>query len=269
MKTNRPELPTQAAPKASPRQAADCGLPIRRQGVAGLPASIVNRQSSIVNDSAFTLIELLTVIAVMAVLAALTLVVAGPIAKTKYRSVATAEMNQIENAMEDYKAKYGVYPPSNANPAAAYALPQTSADFPQLYYELSGTAINGAGNYVTLDGAAQITPAQVQAAFGVGGFINCTKGGGDDATPARNFLPGLKQNRIAQAQNVNLLVTSVNGPDPGYQPLGVANANPSRYVYPGTNNPNSYDLYVVLVISGKTNLICNWNKSFILNHPMP
>ena len=100
-----------------------------------------------------------------------------------------------------------------------------------------------------------------------------TKGNGDDATPAKNFLPSLKANRIAHVQNagvsISLLVTSVNGPDPQYQPLGVANANPFRYVYPGVNNPNSYDLYVVLVISGQTNLICNWSKSVILNHPMP
>ncbi len=252
---------------------------LRGTPIANHDASSVNRKSQIVNASAFTLIELLTVIAVMGVLAALLLPVVGGIARTKYRNIATAEMNQIENALEDFKAKYGVYPPSNANPTGTYAQPQTNADFPQLYYELSGVTNNGTV-YKTLDGAAQIqnnnTPpnTDVQKAFGVGGFINCcSQAGGDDATPARNFLPGLKQNRIATVQDNNVwitnLVTTVNGPDPGYMPLGVANVNPFRYVYPGVNNPNSYDLYVVLRISGQTNLICNWSKSVILNHPMP
>jgi len=216
--------------------------------------------------SAFTLIELLTVIAVMGTLAALTLVVVGGIAKTKYRSIATAEMHQIENALEDYKAKYGVYPPSNANVGGI--------TLPQLYYELSGVAINfSTGNFVTLDGSSQIQTNLVQTAFGVGGFINCSKGSGDDATPAKNYLPGLRANRFATVLDrgiwITNLVTSVNGPDAQYMPLGVVNVNPFRYMYPGTNNPNSYDLYVEIRISGQTNLICNWSKTVGLNTTLP
>jgi hypothetical protein len=36
--------------------------------------------------------------------------------------------------------------------------------------------------------------------------------------------------------------------------------NPFRYVYPGTNNPSSYDLWIDLSISGKTNRISNWTR---------
>lgn len=248
---------------------AECGLQNEN-----MPAGAVFRtpNSARRTDSAFTLIELLTVIAVMATLAALTLVVVGSIAKTKYRSVATAELHQIENALEDYKAKYGVYPPSNANIPGTYASPQTNADFPPLYYELSGVGNNGTA-FTNLEGTAQIKMTDVQTAFGVGGFINCSKGGGDDAVPARNFLPGLKANRIATVLDNNVwitnLVTSVNGPDAQYMPLGVANVNPFRYVYPGINNPNSYDLYVEIRISGQTNLICNWSKAVLYNTSLP
>ena len=34
-------------------------------------------------------------------------------------------------------------------------------------------------------------------------------------------------------------------------------------------NPNSYDLWIQLVISGKTNLICNWNSTVQFNQPFP
>ncbi len=40
--------------------------------------------------------------------------------------------------------------------------------------------------------------------------------------------------------------------------------NPFRYIYPGTNNPTSYDLWIDLRISGKTNLICNWSHAPII-----
>jgi len=63
----------------------------------------------------------------------------------------------------------------------------------------------------------------------------------------------------------------VGGPDASYMPLGpgTAGINPFRSVYPGINHPESYDLYVQLVISGKTNLICNWTKQVIINSPLP
>ena len=243
---------------------AESGLPHEN-----MPAGAALRaaNSALRTASAFTLIELLTVIAVMAVLAGLTLVVVGGIAKTKYRNVATAELHQIENALEDYKAKYGVYPPSNANANGML--------WPQLYYELSGVAKNGAGTaYTNLQGGAQINTSDVPTAFGVGGFNNCSQLGGDDSVPARNYLLGLNANRMGSVQVngvwITNLVTSVNGPDAQYMPLGVANVNPFRYVYPGTNNPNSYDLYVEIRISGQTNLICNWgNKPFTLNTSLP
>ena len=220
----------------------------------------------------FTLIELLVVIAIMAIIAGFTLVVVSGIKKTEYISMATGELKQIETALESYKAKYGVYPPSNANPTGTYAAPLTNSLYPQLYYELGGVSHNGTF-YTTLDGASQIQNANVQAAFGVGGFVNCSRGGGDEAAPAQAVLSGLRQNQFASVTDngvtVNLIVTAVRGPDLSYKPLGVQDVNPFRYVYPGVNNPNSYDLWVQLVIKGKTNLICNWSTTVIINSPLP
>ena len=109
----------------------------------------------------------------------------------------------------------------------------------------------------------------VYKAYGVGGFINCSKGSGEDALVAQNFLSGLSSREINNFVTNNgvqttMLVTSVGGPDVGYKPLGASGLNPFRYNYPGTNNPTSYDLWIDLRISGKTNRICNWNHAPII-----
>jgi len=217
---------------------------------------------------AFTLIELLVVISIIGILAGLTFPVMKAVKINQYRKAARAELGQIETALDNYKAKYGSYPPGNPNSAVVH----------QLYYELSGTtmtAIGGVNYFVTLDGSAQILVSAVNPAFGVGGFVNCTKPGGDEeSAKAKNFLPGLKPNRIGTSLtngvSVANLITSVKGPDANYVPIaGAPDVNPFRYTYPGTHNPNSYDLWVQLVISGKTNLICNWSKQVQLNSPLP
>ena len=57
---------------------------------------------------------------------------------------------------------------------------------------------------------------------------------------------------------------------PTYPPFGgLPDVNPFRYLYPGTNNPSSYDLWVQLKISGKMYLICNWSTTPIVNSPLP
>jgi prepilin-type N-terminal cleavage/methylation domain-containing protein len=236
--------------------------------------TIENRKSKIESTRAFTLTELLIVIAIMVTLAGFAIVGIGAVKKVQYKHVARAELEVIQTALENYKAKYGFYPPGNVND------PMMS----QLYYELSGTVyttVNGKDCFRTLDGVSVITTNAVFEAFGVGGFINCSKGGGEDAISAKNFLPGLKQKQVGYAVTnaswiaipnaplTDILVTSVGGPDNNYQPLGRLDLNPIRYVYPGTNNPNSYDLWVQLVIGGKTNLICNWSRQVIINSPLP
>jgi prepilin-type N-terminal cleavage/methylation domain-containing protein len=215
--------------------------------------TLPHHASRITHQRGFTLIELLVVISIMALIAAMIFPVAGAVSKLKYVHTAKAELNQIKSALEDYKAKYGVYPPGTVNCAENV-----------LYYEFSGVTHNtGAATYTTLDGACTISEVNYSAAFGVGGIINCTKGGAEDGTTAKNYLPSLKQNRIGASTAlggvpVTNLISSVHGLDPAYQPLGVSDAYPFCYAYPGTNNPSSYDLWIDLKISGKTNRICNW-----------
>jgi prepilin-type N-terminal cleavage/methylation domain-containing protein len=251
-------------------------------GAASDAGSIRNSQFAIRKFPAFTLIELLVVISIIAVLAAFTIPVYHTVARKKILDRTRGEMEQVATAIDSYKTAYGFYPPSNQYYNSANSTTWNDALYNPLYFELLGTTnsnpINpGTGTYYTLDGSAKINANNLAAVLGVSGFINSTKPGtGEDAPPARNFLPGLTPNRIgvgitngADATNpVALLLAAVGGPDPGYQPLGPG-LNPWRYVSPGINNPNSYDLWVQLVISGRTNLICNWNKNVQLNSPLP
>ena len=214
--------------------------------------------------AAFTLIELLVVISIIGVLSGF--IIGGlKAAKTfQYKKTVTAELKFIENAIESYKTKYGSYPPDNQHPIIAGSPGYDPYIYNQLYYELSGVTLAG-GSYTTLDGAATITAVDYNTAFGVGGIVNVTQGGGEDKIAAKNFLVNLSSKQIntyisnKAIANTTVLITSVRGPDISYQPFGVPDVNPFHYnsSHP-TNNPNSYDLWVDLVINGKTNRFSNW-----------
>ena len=75
-----------------------------------LPSSFVIRHSSFRAPRAFTLIELLIVMAIIIVLAGLILATANYVQKKGYRSRAEAEIAAISAALENYKADNGVYP---------------------------------------------------------------------------------------------------------------------------------------------------------------
>lgn len=75
----------------------------------------------------FTLVELLVVIAIIGVLVGMLAVGIGPVLTRVHEGAVTAEMGQIELAIESFKNKHGFYPPNfNANGginAAADMLP--------------------------------------------------------------------------------------------------------------------------------------------------
>jgi prepilin-type N-terminal cleavage/methylation domain-containing protein len=203
---------------------------------------------------AFTLIELLVVIAVISLLAAMIFPITKAVNRNKIRTRAKGELIRLETVIEAYKSKLGVYPPSGTNNPAINPL----------YYELVGTTLSGA-NYSTLDGSAQITAVTVPTVFGpaVGGFVNSSRGGGGDEGPgAVRFLKELRTGQFLATVNPNFsaLGTGLDGP------LMLTNAagsklNPWRYNSANpTNNPNSFDLWIDVLVDGKTNRICNWSK---------
>src|SRR5690348_17156290 len=100
--------------------------------------------------AAFTLIELIVVIAIIGVLAALIFPVVGVVNRKKQINTAQTQLKALEVAIDGYKTKLGFYPPDNPNNAVTN----------QLYFELLGTTNNAAPGkvpdlWVTLDGSAQ------------------------------------------------------------------------------------------------------------------
>lgn len=213
----------------------------------------------------FTLVELLIVIAIIALLAGMVFPITKALNRTKLRTRAKGELALLETAIQSYKTKVGVYPPDN--PGNPYVH--------QLYYELMGTVTTNVGGvtyYRTVDGSSRIPadPGALSAIFGprVSGIMNTARpGGGDEATGGQNFLKTLPPNQVglltADPSGARVISSSVPWPEAHvYQPIpGLPTLNPWRYVSSNpTNNPNSFDLWVDIIVDGKTNRISNWSR---------
>jgi prepilin-type N-terminal cleavage/methylation domain-containing protein len=225
------------------------------------------------STTAFTLIELLVVIAIIAIIAALLLPVANHVVNVSLINHAESERDQLETAIESYHSHFGYYPPSNG------AGTQLAALTNQLYYELSGTTSTNGSSFTTLDNLSTITTGNLTTYFNINGIMNCNRGSGDDAIVPKGFLPDLKPAQVGTQTNLNNNVTcvivtavhsdSIYNPMPGFGSRAGYPANPWRYLYPGTNNPSSYDLWIQVYVGGKTNLICNWFNQPKVNYPIP
>lgn len=227
----------------------------------------MNRPDSARGRRAFTLIELLIVIAIIAILAALIFPVTAAMNRKKMISRTKAELNLVKMAIDNYQTKLGFYPPDTTN----------SFPLNLLYFELMGTTNNGS-YFITLDGGARVhvpkTGPELRQIFGIETFANTSaRGASEEARTAQRFLGSdLKPAQVATITNypdVKLLVCSIPGPylirTPQVSALNPINANPFRYNSSNpTNNPNSYDLWVDIVISGKTNRINNWSSEPII-----
>ena len=212
---------------------------------------------------AFTLIELLVVIAIIAILAALIIPIGRAVNRQKTLSKSRAELAEIETAIENYKTKLGHYPPDNPD----------NPRLNTLYFELEGAVLTN-GAFQTLDGFARIRMAQLPMTFGakVTGIINASQPGvSDEAQTATKFIRDLKPNQFVLLQTNStdrpyILTSSVAWPvvvnfplpnHPGINPICYNSSTP-------TNNPNSFDLWIDVMIDGKTNRICNWSKEALI-----
>jgi len=213
---------------------------------------------------AFTLIELLIVIAIIAILASLIFPITGALDKKKKIAVAQTQLKALEAAIDGYKTKLGYYPPDNTNNIITN----------QLYFELLGTTNDGAGKpapttWGTLDNSAQVNSSQLLSFFSAQGLANTsTRAHSDDqGAAATTFLSSLTPNQIGvvdptNAPLVKILVCSVDWPASKQPPPIPSNPilNPWRYVstHP-TNNASTYDLWVDVVTGKKTNRVSNWS----------
>ncbi len=225
----------------------------------------IHRQS----NRAFTLIELLVVVAVIALLAAMIFPVTAVVNRNKIQKKARVELDQLDMFIQGYKDKLGFYPPGN---------PNTNHAMTPLYYELAGTkrsAANTGATYETLDGSSTISASNLKTAFGVDGIMNSMVGeGSDEGAIAQKFLTGSRPvpTDTVQADPPDargaprILVTSIGWkrePTPIFP--GNPRVSPVFYnpINP-TNNPNSYDMWVDVIVGSKTNRISNWTKEPIV-----
>jgi prepilin-type N-terminal cleavage/methylation domain-containing protein len=204
---------------------------------------------------AFTLIELLVVIAIIALLAAMLFPITGAVNKIKIRSKTRAEIAQVITCIESYKTKLGHYPPDNPNTNNPFISP--------LYYELVGTRQASPTTFTTLDDKTTfISSADLIAAFGVQGFVNCSRGSGDEGPVAVNFARSMKPNQAAQIPGGTLKVLVCTIPWPASNPSPVPGLNPFRYNSSAPrHNRDGYDLWADVIIGGQTNRFSNWSKT--------
>ena len=209
---------------------------------------------------AFTLIELLVVIAIISLLAAIIIPMAASAKVSARINRAKADRDKIETELESYKAHKGFYPPDNQ------ASPRDLA-MPPLFYELTGTLLNG-GVFRRLNGGDTISQANVKQVFGVDSFLNSAKvtdfndKNQIQDSDVRDYFPGLKPTDYLQVdyggKQVAVLGLPIDGPNE-LTSTDKRKINPWRYNSSNpTNNPNSYDLWIDLVLRGKTNRISNW-----------
>jgi prepilin-type N-terminal cleavage/methylation domain-containing protein len=193
------------------------------------------------NSAAFTILELLVVIAIIALIAGLVVGLNNIASEKKKISRAQVERDWLVTLIDAYRQKTGVYPPSNPSDAGKNTL----------VYELAGATNNNA-NFETRFG--NIKSSDLMTEFGIAGVVNCFRPSVDDITEFRRFLKQLKpeQFTITGPNNVLRLVFPADGP----------NGRPNFWKYAsGTNavhNPDSFDLWVEIVLRNKTNIIGNW-----------
>jgi len=245
--------------------------------------------------SAFSLIEMLVVMAVIAILASMIFPITKAVTRNRIKSRTRAEMEQVATAIEIYKTKRGHYPPDNhlrnGNPN-----PYVN----QLYYELAGTT-NWLPNphdlnevyYQTADGRSLVDTAAIKSALcpdnpasGVSGLVNTAAAGSvEEGSTVVNCLKGsLRADQLAQTPaGFKLLVGSVplpfnpppHPPSPPYPGSAQVDTNSTtwycawRYNSSSpTNNTSSFDLWIDIIINGKTNRFSNWSRdAVIVNSP--
>ncbi len=208
------------------------------------------------------------VIAIIAVLAALLFPAGIAVQHKATLKRAGAEIKQVEAAITAYKIDKGFYPPDNKRPNGVIDPYPNS-----LYYELTGARVSPQANqtFVALDGSETNTVIELQAAFRVGGINNVEIEGAQDVAPARNYIKELSSAQYAlvdlggQARRKRVMGVNLDGPFL-VTAVGGGNINPLRYVSSSpTNNPETFDLWVDLIVGGKTNRVCNWSDAPIKN----
>ena len=212
---------------------------------------------------AFTLVELLVVISIIGIIAAMSVGAIRSASMKRDQSAVEAQKAKLILALEDYKGKFGSYPPDNA------AWASTNAHWNPLAYELGGMRRSGVDFLSESDLSHVVTRAMIASYFGLAVGQTVAETGLLNATPSptvrgKSFL--LLKGGSGKTADYVLITNGVPGMPP-VMLLKVAAEHPTlsenvwRYrSYPANgHNPKSYDLWAEIKKStGTTNTISNW-----------
>jgi prepilin-type N-terminal cleavage/methylation domain-containing protein len=210
---------------------------------------------------AFTLVEMLTVIAIIGLLAGLIVGLAGFAGRRMKEGRIRGELLQLETAIKAYHAKFGHYPPDHVVSRSPLVVDPAT---PPLFYELVGCVLQGK-EFFTHGPDERVTSADAQRFFGVDGFVNA-------ATDEKALRPFLQLNpkqytEISQTPDIDVLIVSAVPWPKSLNPQPVPAApgvNPWRYVSTSpTNNPGTFDLWAEYLDGKKIKIISNWSKDVL------
>lgn len=177
---------------------------------------------------AFTLVEILVVVAIIAVLAGLIVGLAGRASVSKILKRAEAERDMYVMAIQVYKERLGYYPQDNPKDLSS----------PPLYNELTMTRI----------------PDTQKAKLGVEDIANT-------GPKAQAFLTGLRPTQFTE------LGRGTRDDDPSKKEWMAARLTYARDSVPWnynvtnpTNNPDGFDLWVEITIGNKKHIVGNWKN---------
>ncbi len=197
--------------------------------------------------AAFTLIEMLVVIAIMGILAGLIIALAGPAGRSRIKARVRAEMHQFETLIEEYKTDYSFYPPDNTN----------DCTHPQLVYELMGAT--NMGTYYALPNATNISIVNYSNLFYRNGIVNSKPLNADEKP--RSYFSHIKQQQFTNLVDFGNALYFTLPVD--YSSRDVkTKTNTWRYVStnPTNNGTGHFDLWADINIGGKTERMSNWNQ---------
>ena len=213
----------------------------------------------------FTMIEILVVVAIIGILSALILGAAAYAMSKARRSRVETELATLVTAIQSYKSAKGFYPQDNPN----------NYSKSPLFYELTGTVVTiynssppiPASYYSATTGDtlnAMRAPSDFFTVYGTGvtGFVNTST----DPSQVQNFFGATaKSARTGHIITGGVLNTIFGVPVSGPIQVATTNGAPiSPWSYNSsnpTNNPGSYDLWMDVYYSGKTNRISNWSQT--------
>jgi hypothetical protein len=188
---------------------------------------------------------MLMVIAIIGVVAGLVVGLAAAAGPTKRIARTKTEREKLVVLIESYKSKLGVYPPDHP----------TRPEINTLLYELAGAIRNTNSTPVTyITPFGNVDASALNNSFGVNGILNAVDIGGE-TNQIHRFLRDIRPDQVAGVVSATLsLVIPVDGPGASPRP------NPWSYLAGdnATNNPTSFDLWVDIMVRGRTQRIGNW-----------